>query len=251
MWLKVGDRNTSFFHRQYKARLSRNHISEIKNEEGQIYNKIDQIKTAAENHFKNLYGLGNEGSLEDTEDLLFNIPHLINQEDNQTLLKPLSEEEIIKVIWVMESDKAARLDGFTIHFYKDCWKIIKTDLLKMIHGFFSKAKVGGGINSTFLALIPKEVNLESFGRFKPIFLCDASYKILAKILANTIKPLLEKLISNPQGGFVKGRHILDNIIQLQEAIHSSKQRKEKGMLIKLDMANAFDRVNHSFLLQVL
>jgi len=70
-------------------------------------------------------------------------------------------------------------------------------------------------------------------------------------MANRIKPLLDKLISNAQGGFVKGRHILDNIIQVQEAIHSSKQRKENGMLIKLDMANAFDRVNHSFLLQVL
>jgi len=148
----------------------------------------------------------------------------------------------------MESDKAPGPDGFTIHFYKVCWKIIKTDLLKMIHGFFSKAKVGGGINSTFLALIPKEVNPETFGRFRPISVCNASYKILAKILVNRIKPLLEKLISSPQGGFVKGRHILDNVIQ---AIHSSKQRKEKGMLIKLDMANAFDRVNHPFLLQVL
>jgi len=52
-------------------------------------------------------------------------------------------------------------------------------------------------------------------------------------------------------GFVKGRHILDNVSEVQEAIHSSKQRKEKGMSIKLNMANAFDRVNHSFLLQVL
>ena len=32
LWLKAGDRNTLFFHRQYKARLSRNHITEIKNE---------------------------------------------------------------------------------------------------------------------------------------------------------------------------------------------------------------------------
>jgi hypothetical protein len=50
---------------------------------------------------------------------------------------------------------------------------------------------------------------------------------------------------------VEGRHILDNVIQVQETIHSSKQRKEKGMLIKLDMANAFDRVNRSFLCKVL
>jgi hypothetical protein len=110
---------------------------------------------------------------------------------------------------------------------------------------------GGNTNSTFLALIPKEVNLSSFKRFRPISLCNASYKIMSKIFANRIKPLLENLISPMQGGFVKGRHILDNVIQVQESMHSSHQQKEKGMLIKLDMANAFDRVNLSFLYKVL
>jgi len=214
LWLKAGDRNTSFFHHQYKARLSRNHINEIKNDEGHICNKFDQIKLAAENHFKDLHGTRHEGSKEYIEDLLSHIPHLITHEDNQALLKPLSEEEIIKVIWAMESDKALGPDGFTIDFYKVCWDIIKIDLLKMIQGFFGKAKVGGGINSTFLALIPKEANPETFGRFRPISLCNASYKILSKIIANRIKPLLDKLISNAQGGFVKGRHMLDNIIQV-------------------------------------
>jgi hypothetical protein len=82
-------------------------------------------------------------------------------------------------------------------------------------------------------------------------LCNASYKILSKLLANRLKPLLGQLISPTQGGFVKGRHILDNVILVQEAIHSSHQRKEQGMLIKLDMANAFDRVKRSFLYKVL
>ena len=100
--------------------------------------------------------------------------------------------------------------------------------------------MGGCKNYTFLALIPKEVNPETFDRFRPISLCNASYKILAKLLANRLKLLLGKLISPLQGGFVKGRHLVDNVIQVQEALHSSFQRKEKGMSIKLDMKNAFD-----------
>ena len=121
----------------------------------------------------------------------------------------------------------------------------------MIKGFLHKAKLGGSTNSTFLALISKETNPASFDRFRTISLCNASYKIIAKLLTNRIKPMLGKLISESQGGFVKGRHILDNVIQVQEAMHSSNLRKEKGMLIKLDMANAFDRVKLSFLYQVL
>lgn len=36
--------------------------------------------------------------------------------------------------------------------------------------------------------------------------------------------------------------IMDNIVLVQEAIHSSVKAKGKCMVIKLDMANAFDRV---------
>ena len=91
--------------------------------------------------------------------------------------------------------------------------------------------MGGSTNSTFLALIPKEVNLDTFDSFRPISLCNASYEILLKLLANRIKPLLDKLISPSQDGFIKGRHILDNVILVHESMHSSFQRKEKGCLL--------------------
>eukprot|EP00253_Pinus_taeda_P022852 PITA_22852 len=251
LWLKAGDRNTTFFHRQYRERLSKNHISEITTIEGKICKGFSEIKEATISHFKSLYTAGDQGSEEDIADLLSNIPLLVSPEDNSTLTQPITEEEIIKVILSMDPDKAPGPDGFTIHFYKTCWDIIKGDLIKMIKGFMKKAKVGGGTNSTYLALIPKETNPETFARFRPISLCNASYKIIAKLLATRMKPLRNKLISSNQGGFVEGRNILDNVIQVHETIHSSNQRKEKGMLINLDMANAFDRVNRSFLYKVL
>jgi hypothetical protein len=103
----------------------------------------------------------------------------------------------------------------------------------------------------FLALIPKEKGAVNFGRFRPISLCNTSYKILTKIIANRIKKILPVIIPENQGGFVKGRHIVDNIILVQEALHSSIRRKDKGMIIKLDLANAFDRVRHNFLFKVM
>eukprot|EP00253_Pinus_taeda_P035869 PITA_35869 len=166
-------------------------------------------------------------------------------------MSSVTKEEVSKIVWSMEPDKAPGPDGFTIHFYRICWALVKPDLLRMIRGFMRKARIGGGINSTFLSLIPKEINPRSFDRYRPISVCNASYKIVSKLLASRIKPLLQKLISPAQGGFVKGRHILDNVIQVQEALHSSHSRKEQGMLIKLDMCNAFDRVNFSFLYRVL
>ena len=176
---------------------------------------------------------------------------MVSAETNAGLIKPFSEQDVVEVIWGMEPDKAPGPDGFAIPFYRICRPIIKYDLLRMISSFLRKAKIGGCTNSTFLALIPKEVNPTSFDRFQPISPCNASYKIPAKLLANKLKPLLVSLIVPQQGGFVKRWHLVDNFIQVQEAIHSSFLRKEKGMIIKLYMKNAFDRVKLSFLYQFL
>lgn len=112
-------------------------------------------------------------------------------------------------------------------------------------------KIGGSTNSAFLALIPKEKGANIFSKFRPISLCNTGYKLITKIIANRLKPILPKIIPENQGGFIQGRQIVDNFILVQEAIHSSLLRKEQGMAIKLDLANAFDRVNHSFLLNVM
>jgi hypothetical protein len=50
---------------------------------------------------------------------------------------------------------------------------------------------------------------------------------------------------------VSNRQIWDNIILVQEVIHTSVTNKENGMIIKIDMANSFNRVNHEFPYEVL
>ena len=99
-------------------------------------------------------------------------------------MDPFTEEEIINVIYTMESDKAPGPDGLSFQFYRVCWTVIKKDLPRMIKSFHLKAKIGGCTNSTFLALIPKEVNTTNFEIFRPISLCNSSYKILSNLLAN-------------------------------------------------------------------
>ena len=113
------------------------------------------------------------------------------------------------------------------------------------------SKIGGSTNSAFLALIPKEKEAKSFDRFGPISLCNIGYKIITKIMANKLKHILPSLIPENQGGFVKGRKIWENIILVQEAIHSCLKNDDKGMVVKIDLANAFDRVSHPFLFQVM
>ena len=112
----------------------------------------------------------------------------------------------------MEAYKVPGPDGFTARFFKACWPIIKDNLLRMVRKSQTYSKLSGGTNSAFLALIPKEKGESDFSRFFPIPLCNAGYKLVSKIIANRLKKIMPNIILENQGGFIKGRHILHNIV---------------------------------------
>eukprot|EP00253_Pinus_taeda_P030806 PITA_30806 len=225
LWLKSGDKNTSFFHKHVEARKHFKTVSEI-HYQNIVVKDFDGIKRAAYYFFKDLYSAPEENPIDPHSYPMNLIPKCVKKKDNAMLIAPISMDELKEVLDCMEPDKAPGPDGFTV-------------------------RLGGGINSAFLALIPKEKGASDFSRFRPISLCNSSYKLVSKIIANRLKNILPAIIPKNQGGFIKGRKILDNIVLVQEAVHSSCQRNEKDMLIKLDLANAFDRVRHEFLISVM
>eukprot|EP00253_Pinus_taeda_P013477 PITA_13477 len=82
------------------------------------------------------------------------------------------------------------------------------------------------LNATFIALIPKEENNQSPEKSRPIALSNVLYKILSKVIATCLKPLLPLLISPKKSGYVEGRQITNGIILTHEIIHSLKQTKK-------------------------
>ena len=104
------------------------------------------------------------------------------------------------------------------------------------------------LNETLITLIPKVELVLSLKRFHPISLCNVSYKIVTKILANRLKRCMEKLVAPTQCSFVLGRHSSDNIIITQEVVHSMRKKKgKKGKMdIQIDLEKAYDRLKWSF-----
>ena len=98
LWLQAGDKNTAFFHCQCRARLSRNHISKISIGDGVIIKGQDLLKQYASRHFHLLFHEDGLSNCDVSAEFLDNVPSLVSAEDNQVLMKPFSEQEILDVI---------------------------------------------------------------------------------------------------------------------------------------------------------
>ena len=68
------------------------------------------------------------------------------------------------------------------------------------------------------------------------------YKIIAKVLALRIKPVLSEIISEEQFGFLNNRKIHDAILLAQETIHTIKKEKKISFTLNLYLSKAYDRV---------
>ena len=126
---------------------------------------------------------------------------------------PFTEEEVWATIKTLPSDKAPGPDGFTGRFYKECWPVIKDDIMEALRVI----QEGDGrklhlLNSAFLILIPKKPDAVEVKDFRPISLVHSFAKLVTKILANRLAPRLNSLVSTNQSAFVRGRCIHDNFL---------------------------------------
>lgn len=91
--------------------------------------------------------------------------------------------------------------------------------------------------------MPKEENVVDPSKFHPISLRNVIYKVISKVIANHLKPLLPSLISPKQFEYVEGAPIMDYVILTEKALHSLKSSRFPGMLLKLDMSKATDKLS--------
>ena len=133
-------------------------------------------------------------------------------EHNVMLMRTIECKEVEEAVLQMEKGKASGLDGFIINFFQSCWDHVKEEIWEVVEQSTKKGQVLKAFNVNFLSLIPKEHGEDSPGKFMPISLCNVVLKIITKVMANRLNPLMLGLISPEKYAFVEGRQILDGII---------------------------------------
>ncbi|WVZ79973.1 hypothetical protein U9M48_027494 [Paspalum notatum var. saurae] len=247
LYLKEGDANTSFFHQHACYRKKKNFISKLQVKD-RLYVSQEEKQDVVADFFEALLGSSEE------RDFSFDLAtfHPQHQQDLSPLDEPFSVEEVWTTIQDLPLDKAPGPNGFTGRFYKTCWSVLKSDVLDALAAIF-----GGHIfkfrllNSALITLIPKHADASAVKDYRPISLIHSFAKLVTKILANRLAPLLPELVSNNQSAFVRGRNIHDNFMLVQQLARTLHKSKEPHILLKLDISKAFDTVSWPFLLEVL
>ena len=138
---------------------------------------------------------------------------------NKELLCPFEAREVQFALKQMDSDTAPSSDGLPPMFYKKFWSMVGYDISEAVLAVLNFGTIPNDLNHTFLTLIPKIHSLRRVIGFRPISLSNVLHKLVAKVLANRLKPLLPKLISKKQSAFMSEQLITDNILIAHETLH--------------------------------
>ncbi|XP_045831292.1 uncharacterized protein LOC123922638 [Trifolium pratense] len=213
LWLKEGDANSKYFHSVLEGRCRMNAISVIQ-VGGDTLEGVSPIRQAVFTHFTDHFRKYNVERL-GVDNLLFK---RLNHHEGSSLTKPFTELEVKSTVWDCDSYKSSCPDGINFGFIKDFWAELCGDVMRFISDFHRNGKLSKGINSTFIALIPKVDSPQRLNDFRPISL---------------------------------DRKILDGILIANEVVDDARKAKKELVLFKVDFEKANDSVDWGYLDKVM
>lgn len=245
-----GERSTKFFYELEKTRQQAELIrGVIKN--GKSVKEKNEILKEVKEFYLNLFQ--EKGVIEEDKDFLLNqIKVKLKDDDRKMCDSKITEEEIDEAIDQLSKGKSPGLDGLSSEFYKAFKNILTPILYEIYCVIFKKEQLCESMKKGMIKIIYKNKgDKEDLKNYRPLSMLNTDYKILAKILANRMKKVIPNIITTNQAYSVLNRDISDTVCNIRDLVWYIKEKGEKGYLISVDLEKAFDRVEHSYLFDLI
>lgn len=215
-WLKDGDRNTKFFHHSLRMRRASSGISTLM-VDGEICTDEEHIASHIVDFYKNLFApsVGVQPDLEGIVNLIDGNKKVTRAHKDCLTACP-DENETRKAVFDIDADSSPGPNGYTGKFFQVAWEVIYEDIVAAVKYFFIHSCMPPGLNSSWVALLPKIEAPSSIVDYRPIVMSNFLFKIISKIIASRLNGVVNSLISFNQFGFIMGRNIHEAILLASE-----------------------------------
>ena len=244
------EKPSKYFLNLEKAVQKVKHIRCLVVGEKRISNPAEILNTQALFYTK-LYSANDNISLEslDYDKYLNNInPPVISNDHRDQCDQMIQTEEISKAVQDLPNNKSPGPDGIPIEFYKKFWCSISDILFDSFKNSFETGQLSPSQKRGVITLVPKkDKDLTDLKSWRPLSLLNTDYKILAKLLANRLRPVLSDIINPDQIGYMKNRFCGENTRLIADVIDFCNLTSKPGIVLLADFEKAFDTINWHFL----
>ena len=174
----------------------------------------------------------------------------LSDEDRALLSAPLTKCELKRIIIYLSENKTPGIDGIPAEFYIELWPVIADELLELYNYVLQTGYLCTSQRRAIINILPKNKDTKYIWNYRPISLLCVDYKILAKLLSERIKKVLNKIIHSKQFCAVPGRTINQCNMELRDIIYYANQENLEMAIMNLDWYKAFDTVSIEFVLKI-
>ena len=176
----------------------------------------------------------------------------ITNEQKNSLDGLFTQKELHEAIFGLKRGKCSGCDGIPAEFYAIFYEKIKMQLLNTFNYCYEVGELFPSALRGVINLIPKKLkDSRKISSMRPISLLSSDYKLVEKILANRLKPVLNDLIDQDQKGFLPNRKIHCNIRRVLDIVQLAEEEDFPGLIVSIDFAKCFDTIEIPSLIKAL
>lgn len=249
-WLEEGETPSSFFLRLENERHAKAFVSSVFDSSGNEVSSLPEIINAHAAFYTELFSSENI-DLDSQRDLFSYVASRLSEAERASCEGPLTLAEATESLRRANRNKTPGADGLTVEFFSHFWDILGEPLVSVFNQSLVVGELPNSMKASITRLVHKKDDKRNLKNWRPISLLNVDYKICSKAVSIRLANVLGSIVDPDQTCSIPGRTIFSNLALLRDTLAFIEWKNETGILLSLDQEKAFDRVDRSFLLNLL
>ena len=249
-WLEEGETPSRYFFRLENERHAKVSVSSVFNVDGVEVSSFPEIMNVHNNYYSNLFSCGNI-DFDAQCDLFSYVTSRLDESEKASCEGPLTLAEASEALRLSNRNKSPGPDGLTVEFYAYFWDKLGETLVHVFNQSLDYGELPDSMKASVTRLVHKKDDKRDLKNWRPISLLNVDYKICSKAISLRLAKVLSSIVDPDQTCSIPGRSIFSNLTLLRDTLAFIERTNEAGILLSLDQEKAFDRVDRTFLSNLL